>query len=187
MHSYINFVSGVRYQSGGVASGFNKVTTNADGEKRLFQVKGKRNVRVRQVALSVSSMNKGDCFILDAGKDIHVYVGTNAKRVEKLKAISAANQIRDQDHNGRASVHILDEFSSLADQEEFFHIMGSGSPDSVPEEAAGEDDDAFETKDAATVTLYKVSDAGGSLQVEPISTKPFRQEMLNSEVNVSEF
>lgn len=52
-------------------------------------------------------MNKGDCFILDAGREIHVYVGPKAKRVEKLKAISAANQIRDQDHNGRSRVHIL--------------------------------------------------------------------------------
>lgn len=81
--------------------------TNAQGEKRLFQVKGKRNVRVRQVNLSVSSMNKGDCFILDAGNEIYVYVGSQAKRVEKLKAISAANQIRDQDHNGRARVQII--------------------------------------------------------------------------------
>lgn len=103
------FKNGVRYQQGGVASGFNQVEVNAAGEKRLFQVKGKKNVRVNQVNLSVSSMNKGDCFILDAGNDIYVYVGASAKRVEKLKAISAANQIRDQDHNGRATVHIVGE------------------------------------------------------------------------------
>lgn len=98
---------GVRYEQGGVGTGFKHVETNAQGEKRLFQVKGKRNVRVRQVNLSVSSMNKGDCFILDAGNQIYVYVGAQAKRVEKLKAISAANQIRDQDHNGRARVEII--------------------------------------------------------------------------------
>lgn len=62
------FKNGVRYESGGVASGFRKVETNAAGEKRLFQVKGKKNIRVNQVNLSVSSMNKGDCFVLDAGK-----------------------------------------------------------------------------------------------------------------------
>ncbi|KAG4075921.1 hypothetical protein HA402_003747 [Bradysia odoriphaga] len=172
------FKNGVRYQSGGVASGFNEVTTNAEGEKRLFQVKGKRNVRVRQVPLSISSMNKGDCFILDAGRDIHVYVGTDAKRVEKLKAISAANQIRDQDHNGRSTVHILDEFSSFSDQEEFFTVLGEGSPEDVPDESAGEDDGAFEKNDAATITLYKVSDDGGSLQVQPISSRPLTQAML---------
>lgn len=106
------FKNGLRYEDGGIASGFRNVETNAAGEKRLFQVKGKKNVRVRQVNLSVSSMNKGDCFILDAGNKIYVYVGKDAKRVEKLKAISAANQIRDQDHAGRASVHIVGEFFS---------------------------------------------------------------------------
>lgn len=104
------FKNGLRYEPGGVASGFQHVQTNAAGDKRLFQVKGKKNVRVRQVNLSVSSMNKGDCFILDAGNNIYVYVGKDAKRVEKLKAISAANQIRDQDHGGRAAVQILGKF-----------------------------------------------------------------------------
>lgn len=52
-------------------------------------------------------MNKGDCFILDAGAEIFVYIGQKSKRTERLKAISAANQIRDQDHAGRAQVHII--------------------------------------------------------------------------------
>lgn len=101
------FKPGIRYMDGGVASGFKKTETNAAGEKRLFQVKGKKNIRVRQVDLHIGSMNKGDCFILDAGRDIYVYVGKNAKRLEKMKAISMANQIRDQDHNGRASVQVV--------------------------------------------------------------------------------
>lgn len=104
------FKSGIRYLPGGVASGFKATVTNDEGDKRLFQVKGKKNIRVRQVNLSVSSMNAGDCFILDAGKTIYVYVGKKAKRLEKIKAISAANQIRDQDHAGRSQVHIIGKF-----------------------------------------------------------------------------
>lgn len=103
------FKNGVSYLPGGVASGFRKVETNAAGEKRLFQVKGKKNIRTRQVDISIGSMNKGDCFILDAGRDVYVYVGSTASRLEKMKATSVANQIRDQDHNGRASVHIVGE------------------------------------------------------------------------------
>lgn len=174
------FKNGVRYEQGGVGTGFKHVETNAQGEKRLFQVKGKRNVRVRQVNLSVSSMNKGDCFILDAGNEIYVYVGSQAKRVEKLKAISAANQIRDQDHNGRARVNIIDEFSTETDKQNFFNVLGSGSPNAVPEESAAEEDSAFETTDANSVTLHKVTDSTGTLKIEPISTKPLRQEMLDT-------
>lgn len=175
------FRNSIRYSAGGVSSGFHHVTTNSGGEKRLFQVKGKRNVRVREIGLSISNMNKGDCFILENDRDIYVYVGPSAKRVEKLKAISAANQIRDQDHNGRAHVHILDEFSTLDDKEDFFKVLGGGSPDKVPDESAAEEDGAFETKDAAAVTLYKVTDSDGTLKVETISTKPIRQENLKSE------
>lgn len=113
-HLFLNyFKPGIRYLPGGVASGFNQVQTNAGGEKRLFQVKGKKNIRVRQVNLSISAMNRGDCFILDAGKTIYIYVGKKSKRVERIKAISAANQIRDQDHNGRSQVHIIGELENV--------------------------------------------------------------------------
>lgn len=174
------FKPGIRYMPGGVASGFKQTQTNAGGEKRLFQVKGKKNIRVRQVDLSISSMNKGDCFILDAGNDIYVYVGKTSKRTEKMKATSAANQIRDQDHNGRARVHIVDEFSSENDLEQFFQILGSGAPNQVPDESTSEDDESFERKDESLTTLYTVSDASGNLQVTPIAQKPLKQEMLNT-------
>lgn len=101
--------SGIRYLPGGVTSGFHHVDPNAF-EKRLFEVKGSRNIRVKQVTASISSMNNGDCFILDVGRNIYVYVGNKARRIEKLKAINAANQIRDQDHAGKAKVTIVGEF-----------------------------------------------------------------------------
>lgn len=74
-----------------------------------------------------------------------------------------------------------DEFSSDADKGSFFDILGSGSPGQVPDESTAEEDGAFETTDANSVTLYKVSDASGSLKIDPISQKPLRQEMLNSQ------
>jgi len=60
-----------------------------------------------QVEVSVRSMNKGDCFILDTPKKIYVYVGRYSKRTERLKAIQAANQIRDQDHGGRIKIQMI--------------------------------------------------------------------------------
>lgn len=174
-----HFKNGVRYEAGGVSSGFTHVDRNAF-EKRLFQVKGKRNIRVKQVDATVASMNKGDCFILDVGRNIYVYVGKNSKRVERLKATSAANQIRDQDHSGRAIVHIIDEASSEDEIQEFFDKLGSGSPSEVPEESAGGDDQEFESSQERTVTLYRVSDASGSLQVTKVGSKPFQQSALDT-------
>jgi len=173
------FKSGVRYLPGGVSSGFTHVDHNAF-EKRLFQIKGKRNIRVKQVDLTVSSMNKGDCFILDAGNDIYVYVGAKSKRTERLKAISAANLIRDQDHGGRSRVHVIDEFSTEHEVESFFTALGSGSPASVPEESAGGDDEQFETSQERTVVLYKVSDGTGKMDIQQVAQKPFKQNQLDT-------
>lgn len=58
--------------------------------------------------------------------------------------------------------------------------MGSGSPDQVPEESAAEEDAAFETADANSVTLYKVTDSSSKLKIETIAQKPLRQEMLDT-------
>lgn len=104
------FTDGIRYEQGGVASGFTNVTTNAIGQKRLFHVKGQRLVRIRQVEVSVKSMNRGDCFILDTGCTLYVYVGPKSSRLEKHKARNAAGQIRDQDHRGRGLLEFVGMF-----------------------------------------------------------------------------
>lgn len=59
-------------------------------------------------------------------------------------------------------------------------MLGSGSPNEVPDESTSEDDETFEKGDERATTLYLVSDASGSLKVEPVAQKPLKQEMLNT-------
>lgn len=172
------FKPGIRYLPGGVATGFKHTEINPIGEKKLYQIKGKKNIRVRQVALSVGSMNKGDCFALDTGKEILVYVGSKAARTERLKATSVANQIKDQDHNGRATVVILDENSSPVEISRFFTELGSGSNSQVADVPYGGDDQEFETKQDKAVKLYKVSDDSGKVKTEVIEQVPLGQKSL---------
>lgn len=54
-------------QEGGVESGFRR-PQDSGTVHRLYQIKGKRNIRAKEVELSWSSFNKGDCFILDLGE-----------------------------------------------------------------------------------------------------------------------
>ncbi|XP_022833089.1 gelsolin-like [Spodoptera litura] len=171
------FPSGLQYLSGGHASGFNHVVTNAGAEKRLIQVKGKRNIRTRQVDPLISSMNKGDCFILDIGNEVYLYVGESTRNMERLKAVSVANQIRDQDHNGRARLEIIDQYSNDVDTQKFFTALGSGAKDLVPEASAGGDDQAFERNEEQSIVLSEVSDSTGKVKVTALS-KPYRQEQL---------
>lgn len=173
------FKSGIRYLEGGVASGFRHVDPNKI-EKRLLQVKGKRNVRVHQVELSVNSMNKGDCFILDAGPKIYVWAGVKSGRTERLKAIHAATDVRDQDHGGRSKIQILDETRTPADCAEFFRELGSGSVDEISEAEEGGDDAEYEKKEHTTVTLHRVSDESGEIQAVKVGEKPLKQEFLDT-------
>lgn len=48
-------ITAVRYLPGGVASGFRHTDVNPEGDKKLYQVKGKKNIRVTQVYLRVTS------------------------------------------------------------------------------------------------------------------------------------
>ena len=56
----------------------------------FVSVQGKRNIKVREVNLGVSSLNKSDAFILDGGKDqtIFVYMPEGASSMERFKAIA---------------------------------------------------------------------------------------------------
>lgn len=55
-------------QEGGVESGFKSARSRTGPVTHLYQVKGKKNIRAREVELSWGSFNKGDCFILDVGE-----------------------------------------------------------------------------------------------------------------------
>ncbi|XP_065202346.1 actin depolymerising venom protein gelsolin 1-like isoform X2 [Planococcus citri] len=176
------FKGGVRYLPGGVASGFQHTEINPDGAKKLYQVKGKKNIRVTLVPVNVKSMNKGDCYILDSGKELFIYCGEKSKRTERLTAATVANEIRDEDHKGRAHVTKIEVGESGdEDVEKFFKELGSGSPKDVADAPATDDDEAFEKKQDSDVALYKVSDASGSLKTELISQKPLKQSLLKTD------
>lgn len=51
-------------------SAFHKISPEATPAaiRKLYQVKGKKNIRATERALSWDSFNTGDCFILDLGQ-----------------------------------------------------------------------------------------------------------------------
>jgi len=169
------FKTGVKYLPGGVKSGFTHYDPE-DVEKRLFRVKGKKNVQVKQVPLDIASMNKSDCFILDGGKNhpILVYMPPGARKMEQFRAIQVANEIRDEDHAGNAEVEVIDQYSD--NMAAFFDMLGSGSPEEVPE--GSDDDESVEEENSREIKLFKIEDEN----VSELSGKPLKQEMLESDV-----
>jgi len=89
-----------------VSSGFKHVEKDVF-PKKLFQVKGKRNVRVMQVELSYKSLNQGDVFILDAGLKIFQWNGKKANKSERAKGLEVVRDMKDNERGGRAAIFIV--------------------------------------------------------------------------------
>uniref|UniRef100_A0AAQ4RWQ3 Macrophage-capping protein n=1 Tax=Gasterosteus aculeatus aculeatus TaxID=481459 RepID=A0AAQ4RWQ3_GASAC len=164
------FPRGVSYKAGGVESGFRK-TQGSGAVQRLYQIKGKRNIRAKEVAMSWSSFNKGDCFILDLGETIVSWIGSQANIFEKQKVREIASLIRDTDRHGKA--RIVD--SSEGDEpEEMLKVLGQ-----MPQLAESTPEDDKEADVSNSASLYKVSNATGSMTMTKVSDKsPFAQDLL---------
>uniref|UniRef100_A0A3Q3L6N0 Macrophage-capping protein n=1 Tax=Mastacembelus armatus TaxID=205130 RepID=A0A3Q3L6N0_9TELE len=164
------FPRGVSYKEGGVESGFRK-TQDSGTVHRLYQVKGKRNIRAKEVQLSWTSFNKGDCFILDLGERIVVWIGSQANIFEKQKVREIASLIRDTERHGKACIVDVNEGE---EPEEMLKVLGR-----MPALAESSPEEDTKADASNSASLYKVSDATGSMKTTKVSDKsPFEQELL---------
>ncbi|XP_061097658.1 scinderin like b [Conger conger] len=167
------FKSGIKYKQGGVASGFQHVVTNDTSVKRLLHVKGRRSIRATEVDLSWGSFNTGDCFIVDLGKDIYQWCGSECNRYERLKAAQLAIDIRDNERSGRAKLHMVEDGS---EPEELLAALGPKPK--IP--AGSTDDELMDRTNKKKAALYMISDATGSMKATEVApASPFKQAMLS--------
>uniref|UniRef100_A0A673FPF5 Macrophage-capping protein-like n=1 Tax=Sinocyclocheilus rhinocerous TaxID=307959 RepID=A0A673FPF5_9TELE len=165
------FPRGVSYKEGGVESGFRRTQSGSGPVQRLYQIKGKRNIRAKEVGLSWQSFNKGDCFILDLGETIVSWIGSQANIFEKQKVREIAALIRDTERHGKAQITNISEGEET---QEMLQVLGP-----VPElkESTPEEDSQADASNIAS--LYKVSDATGSMKLTKVSEKsPFAKDLL---------
>ncbi|XP_062858920.1 capping protein (actin filament), gelsolin-like b [Trichomycterus rosablanca] len=165
------FPRGISYKEGGVESGFRKSQSSSGPVQRLYHIKGKKNIRAKEVDLSWSSFNKGDCFILDLGEKIVSWVGSQANIFEKQKVREIATLIRDTDRHGKAEITLVNEGEETPEMQK---VLG---PVPALKESTPEDDSQADASN--TASLYKVSDATGSMKLTKVSDKnPFAKDLL---------
>nr|XP_009680578.1 PREDICTED: macrophage-capping protein [Struthio camelus australis] len=169
------FPRGVKYQPGGVDSPFRSPhpATASGPVLRLYQVKGRRNIRASERDLSWASFNTGDCFILDLGESIFVWCGAKSNVLERNKAQDLAAAIRDGERRGKAHVEVV------ADGEEPPEMLQVLGPKPALQEGSPEEDVMADQKNAGAAVLYKVSDATGRMDLSQVATSsPFSQDLL---------
>jgi gelsolin len=158
-----HFPKGIRILEGGKETGFKHVTAN-EYRTRLLQVKGtKKNIRVKEVPLSHNSLNSGDVFIVDAGKNIIQWNGSKAGIFEKSKGAEISQAIEGE-REGKSSNRVVDEGSEDA---EFWTLIGGKGP--VKSAADGGSDADSGSADKSEKVLSRLSDASGKLEFKEVA------------------
>ncbi|KAE8596364.1 hypothetical protein XENTR_v10016071 [Xenopus tropicalis] len=171
-----HFKDGIKYQAGGIASGFQHVITNDLSARRLLHIKGRRVVRATEVPLSWSSFNSGDCFIIDVGPEIYQWCGSKSNKYERLKAAQVATSIRNNERQGRSNLTVVEQFS---EPPSLMQILG---PMPVLPEGDDDTDVTADVTNRKMAKLYMVSDASGTMQTTLVSEEnPFSMPMLLSD------
>jgi len=93
---FLSYFKVFQTHEGGVDSGFNHVKPE-EYKPRLLHIKGAKNTIVREVPISVDSMNSGDVFILDCGLKLYQFNGKQSAPMERTKGMERGAKRR----NGR--------------------------------------------------------------------------------------
>lgn len=144
---------------------------------KLYHLKGRRNIRVKQVDVSHKSLNSGDVFVLDANETIYQWNGSKASRMEKGKALDLTVRLRDERMN-RLKAHIV-----MVDdgQEEDAFWTALGGKGAIASADEGGDDAEFERAAVDEVKLYRVEEAGDGSHKEILvdtNGKALHRDML---------
>ena len=81
---------------GGHASGFRHVKPEEYGPRLMWVRKEGSQMLSSELPLELSSLNQGDCFILDSGNTLYIYQGESSSLFEKNKAINVATGMKQQ-------------------------------------------------------------------------------------------
>ena len=130
-----------------------------------------------QVALSASSLNDGDVFLLDAGLTIYQWNGSSASRQEKFKALELATKIKDAERGGKAKLVFLESGQNGADSAAFWSLLQGSQSDVKSAEDGGSDDSVK----AEAASLWRISDASGSLQITEVARGKLTKDMLDDQ------
>jgi len=154
------FKGGIRILEGGVETGFHHVEAE-HYRPRLLHLKGKKHIRVHEVPLTHKSLNSGDVFVLDNGKELIQWNGSKSGVLEKAKAAELVQHI-ESERDGRASGRVIAENDEDA---EFWKLLGGKGP--IADAAAGGND--VEAEKEYKPELYRLSDASGKFEFTEVA------------------
>ncbi|KAL4226806.1 hypothetical protein ACF0H5_014784 [Mactra antiquata] len=163
----------ISYLKGGADTGFNRVLPE-EYTPRLFKVsRGESKVvTVTQIARKRSNVTSDDVFILDMGLELYQWNGKSASHFEKNKAAEAMQKI-ESERCGRATSTVLDE-ADISPNHKFYEYLNDED----------DDDDEDDVDADGDPVLMKVSDADGSLDMEPVDADVSMENLGSDDVYI---
>eukprot|EP01114_Cavostelium_apophysatum_P013389 TRINITY_DN3235_c0_g1_i2.p1 TRINITY_DN3235_c0_g1~~TRINITY_DN3235_c0_g1_i2.p1 ORF type:complete len:1475 (-),score=468.43 TRINITY_DN3235_c0_g1_i2:24-4448(-) len=158
-----------------------QVQRNAPHVNRLIHCKGKNRVQVRQVEVSLKSLNKGDSFVLDKGDIIYMWNGPQSNFKEKHKAAAIAEIFKHHERSSNAKVITIENSTSSDPTEEnFWELLGGKEP--ITEAADAGDDLEAERDWNSDIKFFEgVSDGSGQIElVLQENYLPLKLDLLKS-------
>uniref|UniRef100_A0A6B2KXS3 HP domain-containing protein n=1 Tax=Arcella intermedia TaxID=1963864 RepID=A0A6B2KXS3_9EUKA len=152
------------------------------GRPRLIQVKGRRKTLIRQVQITALSLNDGDVFILDTGKEtLYQWNGKKSNPIVRGKALDVVKNIKDKEYGGARTLKFLDQGKTDEDAKEFWNILG-GKPETIN---VGDSEDISEeiVKNLlGMISLYQIVQGDEGIYVpERITIHPMSKNLLKED------
>jgi len=166
---FLSYFKEIYFHEGGVETGFKHVGPK-EYKHRLLHVKsiGPKNVVVREVAISASSMNSGDVFIYDGGLDIYSLLGKGCNPREKHRASEFIAALASERPNSKHTIYE----ESDSEAKPFWDAVG-GKP------AGGIAPAIPDTPEKVEKKLLRLSDETGKMLMKEVKA-PFSIASLDT-------
>eukprot|EP01088_Endostelium_zonatum_P015705 TRINITY_DN3976_c0_g1_i1.p1 TRINITY_DN3976_c0_g1~~TRINITY_DN3976_c0_g1_i1.p1 ORF type:complete len:958 (+),score=190.54 TRINITY_DN3976_c0_g1_i1:318-2876(+) len=174
------FNSNIKYLKGGSESALNHVA-DEKYETRLLQllINAEGTASTTMVEMKADSLNEEDCFILDSGFKIWVWVGGSAGLVKLSKGTEMAYMIN-AENKSKGDIIILKgekREKKSAKVEEFWKLLGGRPSGEVSVKANPDRVNEF----IESVMLYEVCLVEDTWETVPIEDFPLRKQILKTD------
>ena len=78
--------------------------SNFEFPKKLYNVKGRKRLRITQTEVSWKSLNEGDVFVLECKDAVWCWVETDFSGFKKIRGMEFARKIKEENKQGKASL-----------------------------------------------------------------------------------
>jgi gelsolin len=165
----------VEYMEGGIDSAFTHVTPETY-QKKLLQVRRTRmrGIHIKERPVTIDSLNQGDCFLLDLGTKIYIWMGDDSSPFEKQACAVAAENLENKRCGKSESTNDIDDA--------FWEALGG--PGEIKSAGCVDDSITADTPKESAFgegVLYKLSDSSGELLCTEVARGDLRKDMLSSE------